>query len=189
MTKTIKSFIPLIIPFLLIFIGCENEIEQNYHALKAEKKSRNILELVNKFNASVFNEINNDEQLFRLAGGVVVIDTITEGIVEIGKKKFLKSKLVSKPDFIKESEVYLLISSDENISHKLKEFSNNELQIAVELDTITKGCDRMVISLDGQMLSSAGEVHYTKLEGKVLDILETESDYYFKHLHNQREFL
>lgn len=188
MIKTMKSFIPLLFPFLLIFIGCENEIENNYHALKAEKKSQNISGLVNKHNAIVLNDVNSVDQLFELSGSVVVLDTITEGIVEIGKKKYLKSKLVSKPDFMKDSEVYLLIACNETIFQKISSFGNNELQMAVELEKITKGIDQLATSL-GSILISAGEAHYILLEGKILDVLETESDYYFKHLHNQREFL
>lgn len=188
MMKTMKSFIPLLFPFLLIFIGCENEIENNYHALKAAKKSHNISDLVNKYNATVLNEVNNDDQLFELPGKVVVLDTITEGIVEIGNKKYLKSKLAVKPDFMKDAEVYLLIVCSETTRQKIDKFDNNELQVAVELEKITKGIDQLATSL-GSVMRYAGEVHYTLLEGKILDVLETESDYYFKHLHNQREFL
>lgn len=188
MTKTIKSFIPLLFPFLLIFIGCENEIENNYHALKAEKKSRNIAELVNKYNGTILKEVATDDQLFGLAGGVVVLDTITEGIVEIGKKKYLKSKLAVKPDYMKDSEVYLLITCSESTHRKINSFGNKELQVAVELEKITKGIDRLATSL-GSVIRYAGEARYTLLEGKTLDVLETKSDYYFKHLHNQREFL
>lgn len=188
MIKTMKSFIPLLFPFLIIFIGCENEIENNYHALKAEKKSHNISELVNKYNGTVLSEVNNDDQLFDLPGSVVVLDTITEGVVEIGEKQYLKSKLASKPDFMKDSEVYLLIACSESTRQKINKFGNNELQVAVELEKITKGIDRLATSL-GSVKRYAGEVHYTLIEGKFLDVLETESDYYFKHLHNQREFL
>ncbi len=188
MIKTMKSFIPLLFPFLLIFIGCENEIENNYHALKAEKKSHNISDLVNKYNATVLNDVKNDDQLFELPGKVVVLDTITEGIVEIGNKKYLKSKLAVKPDFIKDTEVYLLIVCSETTRQKIDKFDNNELQVAVELEKITKGIDQLATSL-GSVMKYAGEVHYTLFEGKILDVLETESDYYFKHLHNQREFL
>lgn len=188
MIKTMKSFIPLLFPFLLIFIGCENEIENNYHALKAEKKSRNISELVNKYDAIVLSEVNNDDQLFDLPGKVVVLDTITEGVVEIGKKHYLKSKLALKPDFMKDSEVYILVACSETTRQKINTFGNNELQVAVELNKITKGIDRLATSL-GSMLRYAGEVQYTLIEGETLDVLETESDYYFKHLHNQREFL
>ncbi len=188
MMKTMKSFIPLLFPFLLIFIGCENEIENNYHALKAAKKNHNISDLVNKYNATVLNDINNDDQLFELPGKVVVLDTITEGIVEIGNKKYLKSKLAVKPDYMKDSEVYLLIVCSETTRQKIDKFDNNELQVAVELEKITKGIDQLATSL-GSVMRYAGEVHYTLLEGKILDVLETESDYYFKHLHNQREFL
>lgn len=188
MIKTMKSFIPLLFPFLIIFIGCENEIENNYHALKAEKKSHNISELVNKYNGTILIEVNNDDQLFGLPGSVVVLDTITEGVVEIGNKKYLKSKLASKPDFMKDSEVYLLIACSESTYQKINTFGNNELQVAVELEKITKGIDQLATSL-GSVIRYAGEVHYTLIEGNTLDILETESDYYFKHLHNQREFL
>lgn len=188
MIKTMKSFIPLLFPFLLIFIGCENEIENNYHALKAEKKSGNISELVNRYGGTVLGDVKDDDQLFGLPGSVVVLDTITEGVVEIGNKKYLKSKLASKPDFMKDSEVYLLIACSETTRQKIHTFSNNELQVAVELQKITKGIDHLATSL-GSVMRYAGEVHYTLIEGKTLDVLETESDYYYKHLHNQREFL
>lgn len=188
MIKTMKSFIPLLFPFLLIFIGCENEIENNYHALKAEKKSRNISELVNKYNGSRLSEVTNEDQLFGLAGSVVVFDTITEGIVKIGEKQYLKSKLASTPDFMKDSEVYLLIACSDATRQKINSFDNSELQVAVELEKITNGIDRLATSL-GSVVRYAGEIHYTLIEGETLDVLETESDYYFKHLHNQREYL